>query len=128
MRSSGGTDPLALAAMLLWMLVAVPADAADAERGEALYEKHCKVCHSLIPEHHKEGPSLYGIFGSRAGSAQFYGGYGALKGADFVWDEATLDRWLANPRTFGRKRTKMTLAIEDPDDRADIIAYLKSQE
>lgn len=127
MRSGGGAGAPALAAALLGVLAAVPADAADAERGEGLYEKHCKVCHSLIPEYHKEGPSLYRIFGARAGSVQFYSGYRALKGADFVWDEAMLDKWLADPKTFGRERTRMTLAIESPEDRADIIAYLKSQ-
>lgn len=122
----GGTSAIALVAAL-FLLAAGTAHAADARRGEALYEKHCQVCHSLVPEYHKEGPSLYRIFGTRAGSVQFYSGYRALRGADFMWDEAMLDKWLADPKTFGRERTKMTLTVEDPTDRADIIAYLKSQ-
>ena len=48
-----------------------------------------------------------------------------LADADFVWDEATLDPWLADPRGY-IPGTKMVLKLAKPEDRADVIAYLKS--
>jgi cytochrome c len=41
-----------------------------------------------------------------------------------TWDEATLDRWLTNPSALV-PGTKMFFKIDDPQARADIIAYLK---
>jgi cytochrome c2 len=88
--------------------------------------KLCAVCHSLAPEFHKEGPSLSGFWGRKAGTAPFYGGYQSLKGATFVWNNTTLDAWLADPRGMtGGKDTKMTVRVTDADQRADLIAYLK---
>lgn len=117
--------------VLVGALVCVPLGIAaatvggDAGRGKALYDKHCAVCHSLIPEYHKEGPSLYGIYGRKAGSVPFYPGYKALRGSALVWDDQSLDKWLADPKAFGRGDTKMTLTIDDAQNRADIIAFLR---
>jgi cytochrome c len=98
----------------------------SARTGQQVYDKHCLVCHAVQPEFHKEGPSLAGVYGRRAGRAPFFTGYKALKGAAFVWDEQTLDAWLADPRGLvGGKDTGMTFRLEDPQARADVIAYLK---
>lgn len=101
--------------------------AAPADRGQALFQKECAVCHETAPEFHKEGPSLAGVYGRRAGTAPFFSGYKGLKGATFVWSEQTLDAWLADPRGFldGRD-TRMTLRVDDPTQRADLIAFLRT--
>lgn len=97
------------------------------ERGKAVFQNQCAVCHATAPEFHKEGPSLAGVYGRRAGTAPFFAGYKGLRGADFVWDERSLDAWLADPRGFlGGRNTAMTLRLNDADQRADVIAYLKT--
>ena len=50
------------------------------------------------------------------------------KGAEgLVWDEANLDAYLADPKGFV-PQNKMALAgVKKPEDRADIIAYLKTK-
>lgn len=111
------------------MASAVAADTlrGNKDRGRALYDKQCLVCHALEPEFHKEGPSLAGIFGKRAGTVPFFGKYKALKGSDLVWNELTLDQWLANPRALvAGKDTGMTLQVSEAQDRADLIAFLKT--
>jgi cytochrome c len=106
---------------------AAPASAASVDAGRELFQKQCAVCHATAPEHHKEGPSLAGFYGRRAGTAPFFGGYKSLKGATFVWDEHTLDAWLADPRGFvAGKDTGMTLKIDDPAQRAALIAYMRT--
>ena len=108
------------------LLVARPAAAAD-EAGRAVFASKCAVCHATEPEFHKEGPSLAGTYGREAGTAPFFPGYRGLKGAEFVWDDQTLDAWLADPRGFlGGKDTSMTLRLPDPAERSAVIAYLKT--
>lgn len=91
-----------------------------------MFAKQCAVCHTLAPEFHKEGPSLAGFWGRKAGTAPFFGSYQALKGAGFTWNDDSLDAWLLDPRGMtGGKDTKMTVRVTDAADRADLIAYLK---
>ena len=97
----------------------------DAERGRLVFAS-CRTCH--YPEKevgHHNGPNLHGIFGREAGSHRDYDGYsGALLAADFAWTPERLDRWLQDP-AFIDNTTMMFLAIEDAQERADLIAYLQ---
>ena len=104
-----------------------PASAQSASRGADIYNRQCLVCHATAAEFHKEGPSLAGVYGRKAGAAPFFAGYKGLKGADFVWNETTLDTWLADPRRLLAGRdTGMTLRVADPAQRADLIAYIRT--
>ena len=81
---------------------ATPALAAgDAERGAQIYEG-CQDCHSL--DKNDVGPRHRGVFGRKAGSLADFDYSPALKGAGFVWDEATLDKWLTDPQAFLPRR------------------------
>lgn len=124
--SGVGAVSVLAAVYALW-----PAHIADAagssDKGKAVFEHQCAVCHSTVPEFHKEGPSLAGVYGRRAGKAPFFAGYKGLRGSDIVWDERTLDDWLADPRALlSGKNTTMTLRLDDPGQRADVIAFLKT--
>jgi cytochrome c2 len=115
------------AALLAVAATAAPASAGSVETGRELFQKQCAVCHAVAPEHHKEGPSLAGFYGRRAGTAPFFTAYKSLKGANFVWDDSSLDAWLADPRGFvGGKDTGMTLKVDDPGQRAALIAYMRT--
>ena len=35
----------------------------DAKQGEAVFKKHCAVCHTMEADKNKIGPSLHGIVG-----------------------------------------------------------------
>ena len=112
------------------VLGATPAIAGgDAVRGKKVFNK-CKACHSIKAGKHKIGPSLAGIINRKAGTAKGFKRYKGLKGADWTWDQATLDEYLTNPKKFVKSRNKrksaMILKLKKKRDRDDVIAYLKS--
>ena len=72
----------------------------DASKGEQ-YFRACVACHSLTPDHNMTGPSLAGVFGRKAGTlASFNRFSSALQASGVVWNEQTLDAWLAGPTHF----------------------------
>ena len=93
----------------------------DPARGQVLYQG-CMDCHSIDKD--DVGPRHRGVVGRRAGSIAGFGYSKALKNSGLTWDEATLDRWLTDPSALV-PGTRMFYEVEKPQDRADLIAYLK---
>ena len=100
------------------------AQSSDAQRGRELYESRCIACHSL--DANRVGPLHRGVFGRRAGGVSDYDYSPALKKAGTTWDERTLDAWLADPEKAVPGQ-KMGYRVENPGDRADLIAYLRRE-
>lgn len=98
----------------------------DVGRGTEVFSRNCAVCHSVIAGLHKVGPSLAGVFGRQAGAVPFFTNYRALRDLDVVWDEQSLDAWLADPQGFTGRPSAMTVKLAEPQARADVIAYLKT--
>ncbi len=96
--------------------------------GEKIFKK-CAACHSVIPGKKKVGPSLHGVVGRAPGSLDGFKYSKAIKvygESGAVWNGETLDPWLAKPRSF-LKGTRMAFpGLKKEQDRADIIAYLKT--
>jgi cytochrome c len=110
-------------AALAAVAIAATAPQGDARHGEKLYQA-CSACHSI--DDNDIGPKHRGVVGRHAGSVADYAYSPALKASGIVWDEVELDRWLTNPSALV-PGTKMFYKIDDPQARADIIAYLKEQ-
>ena len=96
----------------------------DPARGEMLYHQTCELCHSL--DANKLGPMHRGVFGRAAGAVPTYSYSEALKASKIEWTEGNLDKWLTNPPEFA-PGTKMVYKVDNPQDRADIIAFLKER-
>ena len=103
---------------------ALPARAADAHRGATLYEERCTGCHSL--DANRVGPKHRGVFGRKAGGVSEFRYSTGVGSSTVVWNEATLDRWLASPQGF-IAGARMGFRIGDAADRADLIAFLKRE-
>jgi cytochrome c len=95
----------------------------DPNRGETLYQA-CQDCHSL--DKNDVGPRHRGVFGRKAASLPDYDYSDALKSANIVWNEETLDKWLTDPQAVA-PGAKMFFHLDNPQDRADVIAYLKER-
>ena len=101
-----------------------PAKAAgDATHGEVLYQG-CEDCHSI--QKNDVGPMHKGVVGRPSGIVPGYKYSLALRNAKIVWTEENLDKWLTNPQQF-IPGTKMFYEVKNPQDRADLIAFLKER-
>jgi cytochrome c len=117
-----------LAAALTAALVLVTGSAfaeGNEARGERLFNQQCKACHTLDKDgHNLVGPNLHGLFGRKAGAAQ-YQYSDAMKNSGIVWDEKTLDDYLKDPKAKVPD-TKMTyIGLRQDQQRQDMIAFLK---
>lgn len=97
----------------------------NAAKGEAIFMQ-CRSCHVLDAGVNRIGPSLHQIVGRPAGTVAGYNYSPANKSARVTWDEKTLFAFLAAPQAV-IPGTKMAFAgLRQPQDRADLIAYLKA--
>ena len=99
---------------------------ADAAKGEQVFKK-CTACHNADKGGANAlGPNLWGVLGKPHGHVAGFAYTAALKGVPGTWDWKSLDAWLANPKKYA-PGTKMTFAgLGNPEDRANVIAYLNS--
>jgi cytochrome c2 len=117
-----------LGAALVWSASAHAAG--DAAKGETLF-KQCKVCHAIGPGAKAGiGPEQNNLVGSKAGSRAGYNYSPAMKEAGekgLVWDEANLNKFIENPKAVVPGTKMVFPGVKNPQDREDIIAYLKTQ-
>ncbi len=97
--------------------------AGDTLTGQRLYQAYCTSCHAV--DENKIGPAHRGVYGRLAGSAPGYDYSTGLTYADFVWNARTLDMWLKDPSAMVPWQ-QMDFQVPDPQERAHLIAYLKT--
>jgi hypothetical protein len=105
-------------------------EAGDASRGQIYFQQSCAICHttslgtgdSVVV---KQGPSLVGIVGRRAGTGLSFNYTRAMIESGLTWDTATLDRFLTSPMTVV-PGTLMPMPVPDADNRRNLIAYLST--
>ncbi len=97
----------------------------NSERGAKVY-RACAVCHSLEPNLNLTGPSLADMWGKKAASVATFVRYSkALKAQAFIWEDTTLDAWLANPEAFVPENYMTFRGISDKSIRSDLVAFLR---
>jgi cytochrome c len=88
----------------------------------------CRTCHVVEEGVNRVGPSLHGIIDRTAGQVAGYSYSTANLNSGAVWDNATLFTYLENPRGF-MPGTKMAfVGLRNPQQRADVIAYLNAHD
>jgi cytochrome c len=100
----------------------------DALKGEQVFKK-CIACHSVKEAKNKVGPHLIGIVGRPIASVPDFKYSDAMKAyatAAMSWDEENLNTYFENPRAVVAKTKMAFTGLKKEDERADLIAYLKT--
>ena len=101
---------------------------ADAERGAKVFAK-CAACHDISKGGvNKVGPNLFAVVGAKHAHMSTYSYSAAMKASVAVWSEEELAQFLHNPKKY-IPGTKMSfIGLAKPQDIADVIKFLKSNE
>ena len=95
----------------------------DAARGEKKFED-CAACHKLEAGANNVGPSLYGIFGRKAGEIADFRYSPAIKRSAIVWTPETIDKFITDPQAMVPGNRMPYAGMASAADRADLIAFL----
>ncbi len=100
----------------------------DPERGAAVFGQ-CKTCHQIGDgAKNRIGPQLNGVFDRKAGAVDGFRYSKSLKRAaadGLVWSAKTLDAYIENPKALVSKTRMNFRGMKDPQERADLLAYLR---
>ena len=116
---------------LLGSLDALPTGATDTEdeldHGARQFARNCSGCHTLSPDGlRRAGPTLYRVFGRRAGSVADYRYSAALEKSDIVWDKTTISELFRIGPNHYIPGTKMPLQkIIKDEDRDALVSFLE---
>ncbi|SEJ56555.1 cytochrome c [Sphingomonas sp. OV641] len=100
---------------------------ADPAKGADVFKK-CAACHTATQGGAAGiGPNLYATLGKPVAGHAGFAYTDALKKVGGTWDFEKMNAWLTSPRKFA-PGTKMTFAgLSNPQDRANLLAYLNQQ-
>jgi cytochrome c len=111
---------------LLLLGPATAALAADPAAGQKIFKAQCGICHAVEAGQNRIGPTLFGVIGRRSGSVPGFNYTADHKKLDVIWDAATLDKYLANPRAMVPDTSMIYAGLKNDAERADLIAYLET--
>jgi cytochrome c len=110
-------------------LPAVAVGASPADEGRIAFNNSCRTCHSLKAGDNRLGPSLHGVVGAKAAQSPGYAYSQSLRQSGVTWNEATLERWIANPEAVvPNNNMKPYNGLADPAVRKRIVEFLKKND
>jgi cytochrome c len=121
---------VSLTALTATFLSLMSAAVVAQDEGKLAFNNSCRTCHSVNAGDNRLGPTLNGVVGRKAGAVAEYPNYSqAMKSSGVVWDEATLDKFIAKPEAVvPNNNMKPYAGLPDADVRKQIIAFLKTLE
>jgi len=96
---------------------------ADPSAGQRVF-RQCSACHQLEDGANAAGPHLYGVVGRDVGTTSYANYSGALNEVAEVWTAENLNGFLEAPRSWAPGTSMGYNGLRDPEDRANLIAYL----
>lgn len=100
--------------------------AADPAKGQAAAKK-CLACHMFDKGGpNKIGPNLFGVVGHDKGAHAGFNYSAGMKGKGGQWTFEDLDHFIENPKAFVPGTIMAFAGVPNPQERANILAYLRS--
>ncbi|MEL6999002.1 MAG: c-type cytochrome [Pseudomonadota bacterium] len=98
----------------------------EMSNGERQFARKCSICHTLTKDGaNRAGPSLWGLFGRRAGTYPGYSYSDALDRSEIIWSSETIDRLFLDGPDHYTPGSKMPMQqIAKASDRQDLVDFL----
>ena len=98
------------------------------DNGRQVAQRQCASCHSFNEGgRNGVGPNLYGIIGAKHAHIEGFNYSAAMQGmADKPWTYEEMNAWLHSPRTYAPGTRMAYSGLANTQQRADLIAYLRS--
>jgi cytochrome c len=117
----------AAAVAMIGLMAGAAAAEGDPAAGERVF-RQCQACHVVDAEQNRVGPHLVGIFGREAGAVDGFNYSPAMANSGIVWDDDTIGEYLADPRGYIPGNRMAFAGLRNPEQIADVIAYMKSKQ
>jgi cytochrome c len=117
-----------IAVGVMWALVGSYASLVGAQEAGRKGNREvevCLACHT-VDKTNGLGPSLAGIVGRTAGSVPSFRYSRAMRNSKIVWDERTLDAYLADPQKVIPGNAMPFAGMTDSRKRSEVIEFLKT--
>lgn len=127
--SKFGRRAFALAVMFSGAIAgqALALEPGDAAAGAKVFKK-CQACHSIVAaDGNKIGPNLHGVIGRKAGAQEGFNYSDAMKASGIVWDEASIEKYLRDPKGFVPKNKMAFVGLKKDSDLANVLAFIKAE-
>lgn len=98
---------------------------ADLSEGEKVFRGACGECHSIEQGSPRAGPSLWGVLERKKASLEDYKYSQAFNRLVGVWTLAEINAFIAAPTDYAPGTTMHIKGVEDPAQRANLIAFLR---
>lgn len=120
-ESAGGAAKVAMPEPVLALIAS-----ADIEHGKQV-AKACAACHNFEPSGaNGTGPALAGVLGRAKASHAGFSYSDGMKAMGGSWTYSDLNHFLWKPKAYVKGTSMNFLGLKKPDDRAALIAYLRS--
>ena len=101
---------------------------ADPAKGQVIFVNNCVRCHHVeLQKGTKMGPNLWGVVGRQKASMQNFSYSETLRNWGALWSYEDLNAFLWGPRIVAPGVRMEFAGIEDEVERANLIAFLRSQ-
>ena len=100
---------------------------ASVENGKALFQKHCFTCHTIDKGGaNKVGPNQWDIVGRKKASHDGFSYSSAMQAKGGDWTYEDINHMIFKPQAFVRGTKMAFVGLPKEQDRADVIAYLRT--
>ncbi|OZI74455.1 c-type cytochrome [Bordetella genomosp. 12] len=93
--------------------------------GKQAYQE-CIACHSVKAGENGVGPSLAGVYGTKAGDVPGFRFSGPMKRSGLTWNAETLDKYLENPQALVPGTRMPYSGMADAEKRAALVKYIET--
>lgn len=93
-------------------------------RGREVFAR-CEACHTVQGNDRRAGPSLEGVMGRTAGTAEGFRFSEPMRTSAIIWNETSLAQFLHDPRRVVPGNRMFFAGLRRDEDIAALIAYLQ---